>query len=129
MRAVRLVMLALSLSACGPSKPEIVGRDGDWELTRSPRSSENNRLQYRYDLKFRGRSVRVAGDLYTPLGTFTMSAPTDRRSDEGWLRVGTPMSFLPTTERPVSGEEIQRGYYATTAPFRRAGTPRAWVFQ
>jgi hypothetical protein len=131
MLLMRALILAISFvfTACGGERLEVVATDGKWQLIRSVRSEHSGRPQYYYDLKYDGRSVAVAGDLSTPLGKFTMAAPTDRFSDSGWLVDEPSPVRMPTTPPAVTPEELRRGYYVIHDRYRRQGTPSTWVFQ
>ena len=130
MRAlITITAVVCLLAQCTGDRRETVAQNGPWELSRVPRSNAGGRTQYHYDLTYNGRTVAVAGDLTTPVGTLTMAARTDQYSDSGWLLDHDGRRPVPTIPPPLSTEEARRGYYKTNGRYRREATPSDWVFQ
>ena len=125
--ALALLLVAATGGCEGRARHEITARRGNWELRRVTRSSDAK--TYYYDLRYDGRSVAVAGELTTPLGTFTMAAPTDHYSDAGWLRDFKALLPAELATSRVSEAELSRGFYQTEGRFKKMGTPPDWVFQ
>lgn len=129
MRAIVLLLLALTGCYDRSAAREIVTKHGKWELVRVQRSQHGGQPQYAYELLFQNRPVKVAGSLTTPVGTFTNSAPTDRFSDSGWIQCASCRVAERDATPPLTSDELARGYYHTTGKYRRIGTPPDWVFQ